>query len=80
MDAISEKNATMLETFFRSAGLDFVRSHEGVVPRFDVRQGKHKAVVKTYHTGVVLVQGGESPLKVLLMEIKEKLENGEKIA
>lgn len=79
MEAISERNAALLETFFRSAGLDFVRSQEGGVPRFDVRRGKHRAVVKTYHTGVVLVQGSDSPLKVFLMEIKQKLENGEDI-
>lgn len=74
-----EQNADALENYFRSAAIEFVRAQEGEAVRFDARHGRHRAVVKTYSTGVVLVQGADSPLRSTLLHIKKTLESGNTI-
>lgn len=81
MAKASARNAANVKEFLETSGMDFTMIDEAPTAiRFDVRLGKHRAVVKTYDTGVVLVQGADSPLKASLTHVKELLENGGTLA
>lgn len=78
MDPIVERNATGLRGFCEDRDLIFTETEEASgVPRFDVRQGQWRCIVKLFSTGKVLVQGAASPLFDSLTSLKERLERGE---
>lgn len=81
VDKASARNAANVKEFLETSSMEFTMTDEApTVVRFDVRLGKHRAVVKTYDTGAVLVQGADTPLKASLTHVKGLLENGGTLA
>ncbi len=68
MSEIQESNYGQMKSFIERNDWPFSEKMEGTTNRIDVKQGKHKCVVKVYGTGTIQLQGGESKLKAALTE------------
>jgi len=76
---IQDKNYSQLLSFVKTQKLTYGEKNEdsGNTKRLDINHGKHKCIVKVYHTGTIQIQGSNTPLKDAIQKVKEAIENEE---
>jgi hypothetical protein len=71
------KTLAAVTSFIERQKLEYNSVDEAYCAKMEVRSGARRASVSVYNTGKIVVGGPDSPLRVLLEQMKEAIEAGE---
>jgi hypothetical protein len=73
MTTAEPKTLAAVLSFIERQKLHYGTAEEQYCKKIDIRTGARTASVSVYHTGKIVVGGPDSPLKILLQQVKEAI-------
>ena len=77
MTTAEAKTLAAVVSFIERQKLDYRTTEEQYCAKIEIRAGARTASVSVYNTGKIVVGGPDSPLKILLQQMKGAIEAGE---